>query len=65
MLTPENLLASMIFGAFGLGAFIYGKKNALLKPMLLGLALMVYPYFVENTLMLYGVGIALTVGLFL
>ena len=60
-----SLFASIVFGAIGFGAFLYGKKQALFKPMLLGIFLMVYPYFISNTLLLYGVGIALTAALFL
>ena len=38
------LFASMLFGAVGLGAFLYGKKMVLFKPMVIGVVLMAYPY---------------------
>jgi len=35
------------------------------KPAILGVALMAYPYFVSDSLLLWGVGIALTIALFI
>jgi len=59
-----NLIGGFIFGSIGFVAFIYGKRMQLWKMMLCGLALMVFPYFVENMSILYSVGIAGTVALF-
>jgi hypothetical protein len=58
--TPAALFGSLIFGVIGLVAFRYGKKSALIVPMLLGLGLMIYPWFVSETWMLYVIGCALT-----
>jgi hypothetical protein len=63
--TAANLFGQILFGAIGLGAFIYGKKRPSFKAMLLGVAIMAYPYFVPETWMLYGIGTALTVLIFL
>ena len=60
MPTPAALFASLIFGVVGIVAFQYGKKSALVVPMVLGIALMVYPYFVPDTWMIYAIGCALT-----
>ncbi len=46
-------------------AFVYGKRMHVWRPMLIGLALMIYPYFVEDALPLCGIGAALSAGLFL
>jgi len=54
----------IIFGAVGLGAFIYGKKNKLWRPLAIGLGLMVYPYFFSGTPAIYLIGIALSAALF-
>lgn len=59
------LFAGLLFGTVGLAAFVYGKKNASWRPMVVGVALMVYPYFVEQTWLLYGLGVALCAALFL
>jgi len=65
MPSPAVLFASILFGAIGLGAFIYGKKTLRWETMGLGMALMVYPYFISQTWLLYSIGCALCAGLFL
>jgi hypothetical protein len=62
MPSPAALFASLIFGIVGFAAFRYGKKSALVVPMILGIVLMVYPYFVPETWMIYAIGCALTFG---
>ncbi len=64
MPTPANLFGSIAFGIVGFGAFMYGKKTAGVKAMVIGVALMVYPYFVEPTWLLFTIGLALTAALF-
>lgn len=59
------LFAGLLFGSVGLAAFVYGKKNASWRPMAVGVALMVYPYFIEQAWLLYGLGVALCAALFL
>jgi hypothetical protein len=63
-MTAENLLAGFIFSTVGLGAWIYGKKNGLWKPMIIGGTLMVYPYFITDTWPMVLVGCTLTASLF-
>ena len=59
-----NLIGGLVFGSIGFVAFIYGKRMNLWKPMFLGIALMVYPYFVSNDLIMIAIGAIGTVGLF-
>ena len=59
MPTPAILFAALIFGLIGLVAFNYGRKNTLIGPMVTGLALMIYPYFVSQTWAVYLIGAAL------
>ena len=54
------LFGSLMFGVIGLAAFLYGKRSVLIVPMVLGLALMGFPYFVFDTWLLYAIGFALT-----
>ena len=61
---PAFLFGSILFGAVGLAAFVYGKKLALWKPMVLGIALMAYPYFVSRTWVLYATGVVLSALIF-
>lgn len=53
------LLWGVLFGSLGLGYFIYGKKQGAVVPLLCGLGLMVFPYFIASTWLLVGVGVAL------
>jgi hypothetical protein len=59
-----NIIAGLIFGSIGFVAFTYGKRMNLWRPMFGGLALMVYPYFVANTVILFVVGIIGSAALF-
>jgi hypothetical protein len=63
--SSANLIGGLLFGSIGFVAFIYGKRMHVWKPMFLGLALMAYPYFVENELVLFGAGVIGTAALFL
>lgn len=58
------LLWGLLFGSFGLGYFMYGKKQKALVPLFCGMALMVFPYFVTNTIALVLIGVALVVAPF-
>ena len=60
-----KMLSYFIFGGIGFVAFVYGKKNSFFKPMLIGIVLNVYPYFIASTLLIYIVGIAFTAALFM
>ena len=59
-----ELLADLVFGLIGLAAFAYGKKQGQHKITLIAVVLMCYPYFVSGTLLLYGIGVVLTLSLF-
>ena len=53
------LIWSMIFGSIGVGFFIYGKKQKVIAPLCVGVALCVFPYFIENVYLLVFVGVML------
>jgi hypothetical protein len=54
------LLWGVVFGAVGLAYFIYGKKQQRFVPLLCGIALMAFPYFISNTVLLVVVGLVLS-----
>jgi hypothetical protein len=62
--TGAELLADLIFGVIGMAAFAYGRKQAQWKTTLIAVSLMCYPYFISGTLLLYGIGVVLTLALF-
>lgn len=53
------LLWSLLFGSVGFGFFLYGTKQKAAVPFLCGLVLMIYPYFVSDSVVLVTVGCAL------
>lgn len=53
------LLWGLLFGSVGLGFFVYGKKQKAAVPLACGLILMIFPYFVSNTLLLVAIGVEL------
>ncbi len=61
--SPAWLFGSLVFSVIGYGAFRYGRKRDERRALWIGVALMLYPYVVSNTALLYVVGIALCIGL--
>ena len=59
-----GIIANLLFGTIGFVALMYGWKNKAPKPLAIGLALSVFPFFVSNTLWLYVIGTALTALLY-
>ncbi len=55
-----NIIAGLLFGTIGFVAFNYGRKEKSAKPFGIGLVLMVYSYFIPDTLWMYIIGITLT-----
>jgi len=49
----------LLFSSIGVGFFLYGKKQKAVVPLVCGLALMVYPYFVTNSVLLVVIGVVL------
>ena len=57
----SSLAASFVFGVFGIYVFRFGKKHSHAASIILGLALMIYPYFIENVYLMWGLGAILTI----
>lgn len=49
----------MLFGAAGLGFVVYGRRQRAVVPLLCGVALIVFPYFVSSTIVLVAIGAVL------
>ena len=58
-LNTSSLLWGLLFGSIGFGFLLYGRKQRAVVPLLCGLALMVFPYFVSNNILLVVIGAAL------
>lgn len=56
-MTGSWLLWVLLFGSVGLGLFVYGRKQRATVPLVCGLALMIFPYFISNTILLVALGV--------
>lgn len=54
-----TLLWGVIFGAVGVGYAIYGRKQRAPIPLVCGIGLMVFPYFISNVWAIVLVGAVL------
>ena len=55
------LIWGMVFGSIGLGFFIYGKRQKAIVPLVTGIALFIFPYFISDITMLVITGAILVV----
>ena len=58
-MNTSTLIWGVLFGSVGLGFFVYGKRQKAVIPLLCGLGLMVFPYFISNSIILVLVGTVL------
>jgi hypothetical protein len=58
-MTTSAIVWGLLFGSIGVGFFIYGRKQRAPVPLICGIALMVFPYFVSNIFALVAIGIVL------
>ena len=63
-MSPASLAIGILTGAVGVAYFIYGKRQARFAPLLAGLALCVYPYFVDSVPWSLVIGAALAAAPF-
>jgi hypothetical protein len=63
--SPAYIFGAVVFGLAGIAAYRYGKKAARARTKWLGVALMLYPYAISATWLLYVVGAALCVAVYL
>jgi hypothetical protein len=53
------LIWALLFGSIGLGYLVYGRRQRAVVPLICGLLLMIYPYFVSSTILLVAFGVVL------
>jgi len=59
--STSQLIWGMLFGAIGLGFFTYGRRQKATVPLLSGIGLFVFPYFISNVYLMVFTGVALVV----
>jgi len=60
-MNATQLFLGVIFGSIGLGYFMYGKKQKMTVPLVCGLVLMIYPYFIGSTTLLSAIGVVISI----
>ncbi len=63
-LDANAIFASLLIGCVGLVAFTYGKRQGRFPQMLAGLVLLVFPYFVSNLFVMFGIALVVLGGLY-
>ena len=59
MPSGPTLLIGLLAGVFGMAYFMYGKRQAKFAPMIAGVLLCIYPYFIDSEVWLAIVGLLL------
>ena len=54
--SESQLIWGVLVGGVGLGYFLYGKKQRAVVPLVAGISLFIFPYFVSNVILLVIVG---------
>jgi len=65
MPTPAYLAGMIVFSLVGYAAYRYGKKTSTSFTKWIGVVLMLYPYVVTETWLMYGVGAGLCISLYM
>lgn len=60
----NSLFVGLFAGVFGMAYFVYGKRQTKITPMIAGLLLCIYPYFIDSLLWLCVVGVVLLIAPF-
>ena len=63
--SPAYLFGVILFSVLGYAAYRYGKRASLGVPKWIGVAMMLYPYVVSETWLLYVVGAVFCIGLYI
>jgi hypothetical protein len=63
--STSSLFSSLLISCLGMGFFLYGKKATKLWPLLAGLVLGIYPFFVTSVLLMWLIAAAIVIGVYL
>jgi hypothetical protein len=63
-LSMAGLMWGILFSGVGVGAFLYGKKKSNAAFIVIGVLLSVYPYVVQQTILIVVIGAALCAALY-
>ena len=55
------LFLGVLWGSIGFGYFLYGKKQQKMIPLLCGLTLIIFPYFIDSSIALCLIGLIIAI----
>ena len=64
-LSASSLLASLFASSIGFSLYLYGKKQARSPQLIVGIVLMVFPYFIDGALAIAAIAGALVGAMWL
>jgi hypothetical protein len=62
-LSAGSLFLNLLVSAVGGGFFLYGRKQNRMPPLIGGIVLSIYPYFISNLWLMAGIGVAIVLGI--
>lgn len=65
MFSTGTLIASLVVSSVGFSFFIYGKKQVRFPQLVVGLVMMIFPYFVPGPVAMWSIAGALILSLML
>jgi len=60
MESQAGLIWAVLFGAVGMGYFVYGRRQRAVVPFICGISLFIFPYFTPNVYVLVLTGIVIS-----
>ncbi len=60
-MNATQLFLGVIFSSIGLGYFMYGKKQKMTVPLVCGLVLMLFTYFIDSNTVVGIIGVILSI----
>jgi hypothetical protein len=60
-MNATQLFLGVLFSSIGLGYFMYGKKQKMTVPLVCGLVLMLFTYFIESNILITVIGVVLSI----
>jgi len=58
-MNASTLVWGLLFSSIGFAFCLYGRKQRAVVPLVCGIALMIYPYFIPNLIALIAIGVVL------
>jgi hypothetical protein len=58
-MNTSSLVWGLLFGSIGIGFLVYGRRQGAVVPLVCGVALIIFPYFVSSAIPLVAIGVAL------